>query len=116
MRYRRYGILLLGAGIAAAQPTQISGERIRPHVKFLSSDLLEGRAPGTRGGDLATQYIASQFAVFGLKPAGDNGTYLQHFSLVGVTPQPQSQLSFTPTGGRATSFKWLDEFVGVTYA
>ena len=50
---------------------------IRAHLKFLSSDLLEGRGPGTRGDELATNYIASQFESFGLKPAGDNGSYLQ---------------------------------------
>ena len=48
-----------------AQTGGISGERIRAHVKFLSSDLLEGRGVAVRGGDLATEYIASQFAVAG---------------------------------------------------
>ena len=95
--------------------TEVSGERIRAHVKFLSSDLLEGRAPGSRGGDLATEYIATQFALLGLKPAGDKGTYFQKFALVGVEPQPDAQLSFSPDKGAAISPKWLDEFVGVTY-
>ena len=93
--------------------TEVSGERIRAHVKFLSSDLLEGRAPGSRGGDLATEYIATQFALLGLKPAGDKGTYFQKFTLVGVEPQPDSQLSLVPNTGAAISPKWLDEFVGV---
>ena len=44
------------AGALMAQMTEISGERIRAHVKFLSSDLLEGRGVGARGGDLATEY------------------------------------------------------------
>src|ERR1700674_5527267 len=101
--------------LVSAQMTEVSGERIRAHVKFLASDLLEGRAPGSRGGDLATEYIATQFALLGLKPAGDQGTFFQKFSLVGVEPQADSQLSFAPTSGPATTFKWLDEFVGVTY-
>ena len=79
--------------------TEVSGERIRAHVKFLSSDLLEGRAPGSRGGDLATEYIAAQFALLGLKPAGDQGTYFQKFTLVGVDPQADSQLVFAPNSG-----------------
>ena len=82
--------------LASAQMTEISGERIRAHVKFLSSDLLEGRAPGSRGGDLATEYIATQFALLGLKPAGDKGTYFQNFELVGVEPQADSQLVIAP--------------------
>ena len=110
-----FAVITILAAAASAQVNEISGERIRAHVKFLASDLLEGRAPGSRGGDLATEYIATQFALLGVKPAGDRGTYFQRFSLVGVEPQPDSQLSFVPPAGSPTSFKWLDEFVGVTY-
>ncbi len=55
------------------------------HVRFLASDLLEGRAPATRGGRLAAQYIAAQFQALGLKPAGANGTYFQPVALVGMS-------------------------------
>src|SRR4029079_14713532 len=99
---------------AQSQMTDVSGARIRAHVKFLASDLLEGRAPGSRGGDLATEYVATQFALAGAKPAGDNGTYYQNFKLVGVAPQPDSQLTAIPLTGTPTNFKWLDDFVGVT--
>src|SRR5436190_6914810 len=108
-------LLPIAAMVACAQMTEVSGERIRAHVKFLSGDLLEGRAPGSRGGDLATEYIATQFSLLGLKPAGDQGTYFQKFALVGVEPQADAQLSFSPDKGATTSLKWLDEFVGVTY-
>ena len=60
------GALLWAVGCGAqaqSQGSDVSGERIRAHVKFLASDLLEGRAPGTRGGDLAQDYIAAQFAL-----------------------------------------------------
>jgi len=99
-------LLALATVAAMAQTSGISGERIRAHVKFLASDLLEGRAPGSRGGDLATEYIATQFALLGLKPAGDKGTYFQNFQLVGVEPQADSQLSFVPSTGAAISPKW----------
>ncbi len=60
---------------AASQGTpEIDKEKIRAHVKFLANDLLEGRGTGQRGGDIAAEYIATQFALYGLKPAGDNGT------------------------------------------
>lgn len=97
-----------------AQVADLSGERLRAHVKFLASDLLEGRGPGTRGGDLAAQYIATQFALAGAKPAGDKGTYFQNFELVGVQPQPSSQLTAIPKTGAPINFRWLDDFVGVT--
>ena len=62
----RYVIFVLAIAVSAAgQIQEISGERIRAHVKFLASDLLEGRGVGTRGGDLAAEYIATQFALSG---------------------------------------------------
>ncbi len=109
--------MLIGAACsnpAQSQMAEVSGERIRAHVKFLASDLLEGRSPGSRGGDLATNYIATQFALIGAKPLGDNGTYFQKFELVGVAPQTTSQLSAIPATGAAIHFRWLDDFVGVT--
>ena len=45
-------------------------------LRFLSSDLLEGRAPATRGGQLASQYIATQLQIAGVQP-GANGSYFQ---------------------------------------
>src|SRR5690242_5505536 len=76
-----------------AQHPDISADRIRAHVKFLSSDLLEGRGPGTRGGELATEYIATQFALAGLKPAGNGGTFFQQVPLIGIETEPSAQLS-----------------------
>lgn len=109
--------LLLTAACGRPTPSpmaEVSGERIRAHVRFLASDLLEGRAPGSRGGDLATEYMASQFALIGARPAGDNGTYFQAFTLVGVAPQPDSTLTATPATGAPLRFTWLSDFVGVT--
>src|SRR6516164_1006479 len=94
-----------------AQPgNSVSAQRIREHDRFLASDLLEGRGVGTRGGDLATDYIATQFALVGAKPAGDNGTYFQRVPLVGAeTIGSEAKLS----AGRET-FAWGTEFVGTT--
>ena len=44
---------------------------------FLADDLLEGREAGTRGHEIAARYIASQFALLGVKPGGDDGTYFE---------------------------------------
>jgi Zn-dependent M28 family amino/carboxypeptidase len=95
--------------VAAAFAADISGPRIRAHVKFLSSDLLEGRGVGVRGGDLATEYIATEFALAGLKPAGDNGTYFQNVPLIGLETEKGAQLS-----AGNLSFRWLDDFVGAS--
>src|ERR1700740_3222002 len=71
------------AGNKAASSSQINLENIRAHVKFLATDLLEGRGTGQRGGDIAAEYIATQFALDRLQPAGDNGTYFQDVPMVG---------------------------------
>ena len=75
------------AGVPAAvqqAAENIDPEKIRAHVKFLSDDLLEGRGPGKRGAEIAAKYIATQFALDDLKPAGDNGTYFQKVPLDAV--------------------------------
>lgn len=91
----------------------IAGPRLRAHVKFLSSDFLEGRGPGLRGGELAADYLASQLAVIGAKPAGENGGYFQKVPLVGVNPSPSSTLT-AEANGKKIAFKWRDDFVGMT--
>ncbi len=79
-----------GAAAQAVAPAvktaeaSIDPEKIRAHVRFLADDLLEGRGPGLRGSEIAAKYIATQFALDGLKPGGDNGTYLQQVAFVGV--------------------------------
>jgi Zn-dependent M28 family amino/carboxypeptidase len=98
-----------GAAFAAMQ--KIDPERIRAHVRFLSSDLLEGRGTGQRGGDIAAQYIATQFALYGLKPVGDNGTYLQKVPMVGITPQPETTFSLAGPRSDARNLTPLDDYV-----
>jgi Zn-dependent M28 family amino/carboxypeptidase len=89
----------------------ISPERIRAHVRFLANDLLEGRGTGQRGGDIAAEYIAAQFAVYGLKPVGDNGTYMQKVPMVGISPAPGTTFSLVPTSGAPIALKVLDDYV-----
>ncbi len=110
----KYALLALIPLSLLAQTPEISAERIRAHTKFLSSDLLEGRGVGTRGGDLATEYIATQFALAGAKPAGENGTYFQPVPLAGAETTPDGSSLTATTGGKAIDFKWSDEFVGTT--
>jgi Zn-dependent M28 family amino/carboxypeptidase len=90
----------------------IDPEKIRAHVRFLASDQLEGRGTGQRGGDMAASYIASQFASYGLKPAGDNGTYLQKVPLEGITTQPASTITVAPANGAPIDLMFLTQFVG----
>jgi len=90
---------------------KIEPEHIRAHVRFLSHDLLEGRGTGQRGGDIAAEYIATQFWLYGLKAAGDNGTFFQKVPLVGNTPAPETTFELAPNKGEALRLKPLDEYV-----
>ncbi len=96
---------------AFAAMKTIDPEHIRWQVRFLSHDLLEGRGTGQRGGDLAAEYIGTQFALYGLKPAGDSGTYLQKVPMVGIETQPATTYSLVPDTGEAMNLKYRDEFV-----
>lgn len=96
---------------AAAAMRSIDAERIRAHVRFLSHDLLEGRGTGQRGGEVAAEYLATQFALYGLKPAGDDGTYLQKVPLVGVTTLPETTLAIVPERGEVMKLKMGDDYV-----
>ena len=103
-------VRLSGSAIAALQ--KIDPERIRAHVRFLSHDLLEGRGTGQRGGDIAAEYIATQFSLFGLQPAGDNGSYMQKVPMVGVTTASETTFSLVPAAGGARELKFLADYVG----
>jgi Zn-dependent M28 family amino/carboxypeptidase len=105
---------------AAAQaqrgaPGGISERMLRAHIKFLSDDALEGRAPGSRGGELAAKYLAAQLEAAGLRGAGANGSFFQPVSLVAVKAAPDTLLNVSGASGRE-SFKFGDDFVGFTGA
>src|SRR5262249_16916462 len=68
-------VVALPVTVFAQAPTaRASVGEIDSHLRFLSSDLLEGRAPATRGGQLAAEYIASTLESEGVQP-GWRGSY-----------------------------------------
>jgi Zn-dependent M28 family amino/carboxypeptidase len=83
------------------------------HIRILSSDLFEGRAPSTRGDKLAQTYIAAQMEVAGLKPAGDAGTYIQRFPIVSLTADPSLAPTFKTIHDTLT-LAYGKEFVGTS--
>lgn len=120
-------LLLTGAFLAAEKASTIPAaakkvadsfntDRMKTDLNFLASDLLEGRGTGQRGGDVAAAYIAAQFQIAGLKPAGENGTYMQMVPLNGVTAQPESTLSISSANGQPIQLKYLDDFVANPYS
>ena len=80
---------------ANAPETQFTSKEFLEPIKYLASDKLKGRGDGTKELDEAAQYIAKHFKKFGLKPAGDNGTYLQRFKItVGAQMGPNNSVTY----------------------
>jgi Zn-dependent M28 family amino/carboxypeptidase len=104
---------LAGVPEAARQAAaRVDPEKIRAHVRFLSADLLEGRGPGTRGGQLAAEYIATQFALAGALPAGKNGSYFQNVALLAVhTDIDKTNFSFVPATGAPIPLEYGEDYV-----
>ncbi len=88
----------------------IRAAAILNHVKVLASDQYEGRFPGTKGEQLSISYIADQFKKAGLKPGNTDGTYLQNVPVVGITPDPNTALTFAK-GSTTQTLKFKDDVV-----
>lgn len=99
------------AQMLKAAEASIDPEKIRAHVRFLADDLLEGRGPGLRGSELAAKYIATQFALDGLKPGGDNGTYFQQVKFVGMNAiAAKTQMEIDPAAGSPIKLAYGDDY------
>lgn len=88
----------------------IRPERIRAHVRFLASDLLEGRGPATRGDQLAQAYVVAQLEALGLEPGAPGGGWLQTFDLVGVKSRNPERLRVSHDG-EGVELKYFDDYV-----
>jgi len=81
--------ILLGCVLLMSAPTAQTRDatdlqlqnRLQAHLGFLADDLLRGRQPGSRGYDIAANYVSSQFRQFGLLPAGGDGGFFQQVPL-----------------------------------
>ena len=104
MRKTSLGAILIAAvaaGSVVRAQSDFSADRFKAHVTFLADDVLEGREAGTRGHEIAARYIASQFALLGVRPGATGGGYfervnLQEARLTGASP------TLTLTGPRRT--------------
>ncbi|NPD22445.1 M28 family metallopeptidase [Corallococcus exiguus] len=109
---------VLAAGAPSVTPQEktaeqaITADLLRAHVRFLASDLLEGRGPGTRGDALAQEYIATQFEGLGLKPGAEDGSYLQRFDLMGIHSRP-GPMTFQAKEGRV-ELQPREDFIAVS--
>jgi hypothetical protein len=79
---RRLILLLFIAVPTVAQPA-IKPIAIASHIRFLASDTLEGRETGSRGYDVAAEYVRAQFEAIGLQPLRED--WFQRFALRAAT-------------------------------
>ena len=107
-------LTVISTGMILAEKTQtpkIDPQKIRDAVQYLSSDELQGRGTGQKGGDAAADWIAAQFKSYGLKPAGDNGTYFQQVPMVGVKTLPSTTFTLVPASGSPIELTDFDDYV-----
>jgi Zn-dependent M28 family amino/carboxypeptidase len=101
-------VLVSAADKAAAAVIRV--ERLRGHIRFLASDLLEGRGPATRGDRLAQAYIASQLESLGLEPGAPGGGYYQPFDIVGITSHNPETVTVT-RGERKLELRFKEDYI-----
>jgi Zn-dependent M28 family amino/carboxypeptidase len=90
--------------------SRITTQEIDAYLRFLSSDLLEGRAPATRGGQIAEEYIATQLQVFGVKPGVGDSSYFQRVPIDVVRADPAS-IKVTASGKANANLRFTDDVV-----
>lgn len=120
-----FAVSATAAVIAAAQPAApasvpqavdraarafITQGAIEAPIRFLASDLLEGRGPASRGDELARLYLQTQLEGMGYQPAFANGAWQQPFDIVGIKSQFPRTWSFKGKAG-AVNLAWHDDYV-----
>ncbi len=113
------------ATVAAAQSFTIPGDvdrvarnyitrpALEGPIRFLSSDLLEGRGPATRGDQLARLYLQTQLEGMGYQPAFANGAWQQPFDIVGLKAQFPANWSFAGKKGN-TDLAWSTDYIAAS--
>ncbi len=106
--------LFISASSTQAQtdnaPSRITAQEIDAHLRFLASDLLEGRAPATRGGRIAEEYIATQLQAFGVKPGVGDSSYFQRVPIDVVKADPAT-IRVVASGKANANLRFTDDVV-----
>jgi Zn-dependent M28 family amino/carboxypeptidase len=128
VRLSVFAVTAAAAAIAAAQPAApgsvpqavdrvarafITQGALEAPIRFLASDLLEGRGPASRGDELARLYLQTQLEGMGYQPAFANGAWQQPFDIVGIKAQFPKTWSFTGKTG-AVNLAWHEDFIAAS--
>ena len=96
--------------VEQAAHSYITRGALEAPIRFLSSDSLEGRGPGTRGDQLARLYLATQLESLGLQPGGPNGQWQQPVDMVGIKAQFPKTWSFQGKSERV-DLTWREDYI-----
>jgi len=114
--------LALATAAFGAEPAQVAGihaPTLAAAVRFLSSDALEGRGPGSRGDQLARLFLSAELEALGLVPAGaagvgaGTGSWEQSFAMIGIHSQAPASWDFAGPGGKVALARW-DDFIAAS--
>jgi Zn-dependent M28 family amino/carboxypeptidase len=125
VRVRRFGLTVAGvtlAGVALAQApvppqveqsahTYITRAALEAPIRFLASDLLEGRGPATRADQVARLYLQTRLEGMGYHGAFANGEWQQPLEVVGIKAELPQSWSFQGKDARV-DLKWRDDYIG----
>jgi Peptidase family M28 len=92
------------AAVADGGSASITPEELKEWLSYIASDELQGRRVYTEGLGLAAAYIADHLKEWGVKPAGDDGTYFQVVKVLGVNTKSNSTVTVT-VNGQTRTFK-----------
>jgi Zn-dependent M28 family amino/carboxypeptidase len=123
----RFGTLFTAAlaAVAAAQTpavpdaveqvarSYITRAALEAPIRFLSSDLLEGRGPATRGDQLTRLYLQTRLEGMGYRAAFGTGAWQQPFDIVGIKSQLPKSWSFQGRNARVDLI-WRDDYIAVS--
>jgi len=99
--------------VEQAARTQITRAALEAPIRFLASDLLEGRGPGTRADQLARLYLQTRLEGLGYQGAFANGEWQQPFDIVGIRTELPRTWSFTGKSGRA-DLALREDYIGTS--
>ncbi|HLT48304.1 MAG TPA: M28 family peptidase [Rubricoccaceae bacterium] len=103
------------AALAAAAPeaglAEIDSTTLYRHLAELASDAYEGRGTGTRGEEMAVEYIADQMRALGLEGGAADGSFFQRVPLRGATATSVSPLVLTPDDTEPVRLEFVTDFI-----
>ncbi len=94
----------------------ISADDVMYHIAYLAGEELQGRLPATAGDTLAVEYIADTYKTFGLKPAGDNSTFLQKFEFIGGLELEKNNIFAVKINGEKQNFTVKNDYMPLSFS